>query len=233
MKTLLLRLEGPMQSWGVSSRFTERDAGLEPSKSGVIGLLCAALGKPRLENPEHHSTLPTLAQLSALRMGVRIDRPGKMGVDFQSVGGGQLGGRSYGVAKANKSKPESVLSWRYFLQDAVFLVGLQSADTQLLSRLHDALRQPVWPLFLGRKSYVPALPPYLFDGLQKGALETVLTEYPLLYPNEEPNIRLVLEQSDAHGNDRRVDVPLDFSRRLFGIRYVSTGFITVPAKEEG
>jgi len=43
MPTLLLRLAGPMQSWGLSSRFTIRDTSLEPSKSGVLGLLCAAL----------------------------------------------------------------------------------------------------------------------------------------------------------------------------------------------
>ena len=47
MSVLLLRLAGPMQSWGVESRFTVRDTGLEPSKSGVVGLLCAALGRRR------------------------------------------------------------------------------------------------------------------------------------------------------------------------------------------
>ena len=51
MHTLLLRLEGPLQSWGTSSRFPQRDTGFEPSKSGVIGLLCAALGKPRARSP--------------------------------------------------------------------------------------------------------------------------------------------------------------------------------------
>ncbi len=228
VQTLLLRLEGPMQAWGVSSRFSERDTGLEPSKSGVIGLLCAALGKPRLEVP--HSELPALEQLAALRMGVRVDRPGKMGVDFQSVGGGKFAGRSYGVVKANKSRPESVLSWRYFLQDAVFLVGLQGADEALLSKLHNALRQPVWPLFLGRKSYVPACPPYLADGLQPGTLEEVLTTYPYFYPPEEPRVRFVLEQAQPLGCERRVDVPLDFARRRFGVRYVNTVFINVAEK---
>ena len=41
MSVLLLRLSGPMQSWGVQSRFTVRDTGLEPSKSGVVGLIAA------------------------------------------------------------------------------------------------------------------------------------------------------------------------------------------------
>jgi len=45
MNTLLLRLAGSMQSRGVQSRFTIRDTGLEPSKSGVVGLLCKALGR--------------------------------------------------------------------------------------------------------------------------------------------------------------------------------------------
>ena len=49
MPTLLMRLAGPMQSWGTGSRFDERDTQLEPSKSGVVGLLCAALGRDRAE----------------------------------------------------------------------------------------------------------------------------------------------------------------------------------------
>ena len=47
MAVLLLRLAGQMQSWGTQSRFSNRDTDLEPSKSGVIGLLCAAMGIPR------------------------------------------------------------------------------------------------------------------------------------------------------------------------------------------
>lgn len=44
MSTLLMRLAGPLQSWGTTSRFDQRDTGKEPSKSGVIGLMAAALG---------------------------------------------------------------------------------------------------------------------------------------------------------------------------------------------
>ena len=44
MSTLLLRLAGPMQSWGTDSKFDVRRTGREPSKSGVIGLVAAALG---------------------------------------------------------------------------------------------------------------------------------------------------------------------------------------------
>jgi len=77
MTTLLLRLAGPMQSWGTQSRFDHRDTGLEPSKSGVVGLLCAALGRPRAADG---------SDLAALRMGVRVDREGVLKVDYQTAG---------------------------------------------------------------------------------------------------------------------------------------------------
>lgn len=47
MSTLLLRLAAPLQSWGIDSKFDIRRTGREPSKSGVIGLICAALGIKR------------------------------------------------------------------------------------------------------------------------------------------------------------------------------------------
>ena len=74
--TLLFRLAGPMQSWGVQSRFTVRDTGLEPSKSGVIGLVCAALGRARNQPVD---------DLAALRMGVRVDREGKLAKDYHTA----------------------------------------------------------------------------------------------------------------------------------------------------
>ncbi|MGE5508491.1 MAG: type I-E CRISPR-associated protein Cas5/CasD [Chitinophagales bacterium] len=221
MKTLLLRLEGPMQSWGTSSRFTERDTRMEPSKSGVIGLLCAALGKPRHE-VAGDTRWPPLATLAALRMGVRIDRPGKVGVDFQTAGGGDLGHREYGVAKADGGRPESVMSWRYYLQDASFLVGLESEDEGLLSRLQSALREPMWPLYLGRKSYVPARPVYLPNGLYEGNLRDAFRNYdpPAATGDMADQVWLVLDDPSGSGTEIREDVPLDFARRRFGVRRV-------------
>lgn len=231
MYTLLLRLAGPMQSWGTASRFTERDTGMEPSKSGVIGILCAALGKPREERPEDGGRWPSLAELARLRMGVRIDAPGRVGVDFQTAGGGRLGTRPYGVAKADGSKPDSVMSWRYYLEDAAFLVGLESGNRALLERLHVALREPVWPLYLGRKSYVPSSPIFLPDGLREGGLETVLAQYPPLVVSGQERVRVVVDQAEPSG-EVRMDVPLDFARRLFGIRYVCSYSIDLPDEAE-
>jgi CRISPR system Cascade subunit CasD len=238
MATLLLRLVGPMQSWGTGSRFTERETGLEPSKSGVIGLLCAALGKPRWEPAEG---FPTLAELAALRMGVRVDAPGEVGVDFQTAGGGHYPWRSnYGVAKANGSTPESVMSWRYFLQDAAFLVGLESDSLALLERLQAALAHPVWALSLGRKSYLPGMPVHLVDGLRpEQDLESALASYPLLVKGRDGEAvtvrRVVLDTREPGSTEYRNDVPLDFERRRFGRRSVIVRPLTLqlPAREEG
>ena len=75
MSVLLLKLAGPLQSWGADSRFTERKTRHEPTKSGVIGLLAAALGRRRTEPVD---------DLASLRFGVRIDQPGHYECDFQT-----------------------------------------------------------------------------------------------------------------------------------------------------
>jgi len=206
-----------MQSWGTTSRFTERDTGTEPSKSGVIGLLCAALGKPRREEPEHAGRWPRLSDLASLRMGVRIDRPGNVGVDFQTAGGGSMGRSPYGVARVQGGLFGSVMSWRYYLQDASFLVGLSGNNQELLRLLHEALRKPVWQIYLGRKSYLPGIPPYLADGLVDMDLLTALSCYgePL-----NDDVRVVLEIPFSQGAESRTDQPIDFYRRRFGRRYV-------------
>ncbi len=220
MNVLLLRLAGPMQSWGVQSRFTVRDTGLEPSKSGVVGLLCAALGRRREE---------TVADLAALIMGVRIDQEGVMARDYHTAGKG-------GILKASGQveRKTLVVSTRYYLADARFLVGLEGDDLDLLTELHDKLRDPQWPLYLGRKAFVPGEPVWLPNGLRPGEdLETALQDYPWLgwdtrkYPDQ---VRLVLE--DPEGPEVRPDQPLSFAERRFAPRRIRTTFIPAPPIEE-
>jgi CRISPR system Cascade subunit CasD len=228
--TLLLRLAGPMQSWGLDSRFDQRDTGREPSKSGVLGLLCAALGKPRDDRVGKWPQLETLAQL---RMGVRVIREGDMRVDYQTAGGGIFPGRkSYGVWKASGGVGGTVVSPRQYLADADFLVGLEGSET-LLRLLEDALRAPVWPLSLGRKSYVPAMPVVLprtppgGPAIREGDLDTVLCSYRDDSGDSSQHLathsqRFVLEVPLAAAAERRTDVPLSFDRREFGVRGVVT-----------
>lgn len=208
MPTLLLRLEGPMQSWGTSSRFDERDTGLEPSKSGVIGLLCAALGRDRAKPVD---------DLAALVMGVRVDREGIPRRDFQTATGVML-------AKGTADKSRTVVSPRFYLSDASFLVGLEGEDASLLERVDNALAAPVWPLFLGRKSFVPSLPVRLEQGgLRQAPLVQALLDHPLVRSTASAEksaaLRFVLE-SGPEGS-MRMDQPLgSFAERCFGPRRV-------------
>lgn len=216
MNTLLLRLAGPMQSWGVQSRFTVRDTGREPSKSGVIGLLCAALGRPRHEPVD---------DLAALTMGVRVDCEGVVARDYHTAGKG-------GILRASGTveREDLVVSSRYYLADARFLVGLEGDDLHLLTRLHAALRDPVWPLYLGRKAFVPAEPVWLDDGLRPGvSLRTALEAYPWLGPpHRRPPERLRLVLEDPQGAEVRPDQPVSFAERRFALRRVNTTFIALP-----
>lgn len=212
--TLLLRLVGPMQSWGVSSHFTVRDTGREPSKSGVVGLLAAALGRPR-QAP--------IADLASLRMGVRVDREGRIEVDFHTA---------QQVYKASGGIKDTEVSRRYYLADAAFLVGLESEDLAFLRYLHNALRDPVWPLYLGRKAFVPGEPVWLPDGLREGEnLLHALSTYPYLGRGDVPTrVRVVLD--DPEGEVVRPDVPLSFAERRFAPRRIKIDFIDGPPKRE-
>ena len=59
MKVLLIRLEGPLQAWSAQGKLGVRDTEREPTKSGVLGLIGAALGMPRTDDV----TLAALASL--------------------------------------------------------------------------------------------------------------------------------------------------------------------------
>ena len=106
MATLLLRLAGPLQSWGVDSKFETRGTLDFPTKSGVIGLLAAALGYSRDE---------PLDRLNKLKFGVRVDKEGVRLHDYHTA----------------KGKKDTYVTHRYYLSDAVFLAGLESGGSAL------------------------------------------------------------------------------------------------------
>lgn len=218
MNVLLLRLSGVLQAWGTQSNFGVRDTGQEPSKSGVLGLLYAALGYGR-ETPLDQTW-------EGLRMGVRVDQEGTMLRDFHTAGIDGI--RSTDGRKVNTKYP--VVSTRYYLADARFLVGLASANLDLLTTLHEALRDPVWSLYLGRKACVPGEPVWLRDGLKsETGLREALATYPWLgcNPQRRPErLRVVL--GDEDGEAVRPDQPISFAERRFAPRRVTTIFVPTP-----
>ncbi len=231
MPTLLLRLAGPMQSWGISSRFSIRDTGTEPSKSGVIGLLCAALGKPRDESTIDHDEF---RQLTQLKMAVRVDRQGVMQMDYHTA---------QNVAKANGSGvKDTELSWRYYLSDACFVVALEGDDEALLQRINAALKAPHWQLSLGRKAFLPSLPIPFKDELYKGTSREAVGDFEFCQwqgdadgrrRNAQPDEQLRVIYDAPDGSEMRHDQPLSLAlgNRRFIPRYVNTTFIPTPKGE--
>lgn len=222
MSVLLMRLAGPMQSWGTRSRFSNRDTGLEPSRSGVIGLLCAALGRSR-EAP--------LDDFLPLKMAVRVDREGRLMRDYHTA-------QNVRRADPSKGTQNTVLSERYYLADADFLVGFEG-EYDFLKRLDAALHRPVWPLFLGRKSFLTALPVVPADPFREAIAHDPLIQALESFPwrkrhrNEKPPdkpLRGVIEVPYGTG-EPRTDVPLSFVNRdrRFGVRHVKDCTLSIPA----
>ena len=198
--TLLIPLVGPLQAWGLDARFDLRQTAPEPSKSGVIGLCCAALGRYRNEPVD---------DLAALAFGVRVDREGHLTRDFHTA---------MNVIGSSGTDLRTVISNRWYLAHASFLAGFEG-PRHLLEEIHQALQHHHWPLALGRKSCPPAVPPGS-GSIVNLRLEEALLQAKPLDPDAELH-RLVLE--DPEGPQSRPDKPLaPFSVRRFGMRRVRT-----------
>lgn len=217
MTTLLMRISAPLQSWGTQSHFSHRDTGREPSKSGIVGLLCAALGRPRHE---------CIADLRSLKMGVRIDKPGTILRDFHTAG---IDG--YYKVSGSIERKNAILSERYYLSDAKFLVGLEGERT-LLETLQSALEQPRWFLFFGRKAFLPAERVWLPDGLVDAELCQALSQYRGLCAHDKSEETLQLLLEDDGGSIICNDQPISFNPRRFIPRRLRSQFVANPGYQE-
>ena len=229
LASLALCFDAPMQSWGQQSRFVVRDTATEPTKSGVIGLIAAALGVARDDDA-------AIAELARLKMGVRVDREGTVERDYHTV---------QNVPDTEGKHNRGVESWRYYLAGALFLTVLEGQETEL-RRLHQALANPRWPLYLGRRAFLPARP-IVSTGdppaTIRWPIEEVLATYPWL--ENRPHIRRVGDHgeprwlrtvTDANAADPaaelRNDHPLSFApgNRRHGPRFVRIGHVQLTSQ---
>jgi CRISPR system Cascade subunit CasD len=195
MHTLLLRLAGPLQSWGSGSKFDRRLTERTPTKSGVLGLAAAALGYKR-DDP--------IDKLQRLKFAARVDQPGKIIKDFHT-------------AHTSGDKRLSFISDRYYLSDAIFLVGLEG-PRELLNTIKRALCDPVFPIFLGRRSCPPSVP-LVLDICEQPLMTALLSapwEASERYKRNQPidvwlEIVRDAEPGELGGFDTR-DFPITFSQ---------------------
>ena len=190
MSTLLLRFAAPLQSWGHESKFERRATGREPTKSGVIGFLAAALGRRRTDS---------VKDLAGLKFGVLIIKPG------QTM-------RDYHIAASSK---RTYVTHRYYLEDADFLVGLEG-DSEFLGELEAAVLSPYFPLFLGRRSCPPTGRVCL--GLRDAGLKDALISEPF-HSSGDIKLMLDSDEVGYH-RQRDLPVSFDMRHRKFAYRYL-------------
>ena len=150
MTGLLLRLAGPLQSWGDHSTFSIRDTAAFPTRSALTGLIAAALGRRRGD---------PLDDLTGLTFTIRADRPGTMMYDFHTVGGGLPAVATVPTAegKRRSQATATIVSRRYYLSDAVFVAAV-TGHPHLIAQIRHALTHPVWAPYLGRRACPPEQP---------------------------------------------------------------------------
>lgn len=231
---LALRLEGPLQSWGFDSQYNRRNTGLMPTKSAIAGICCAALGWPRGSEKEK-AFLTSFGKVRMLaiaipRIGVKKELSVRRLQDYHTVGGGydpnDPGERGNITVSAEDGKPRAkngqalaVLTHRQYLTDAAFGVLLEG-NKALLGEITDALGNPVWGIWLGRKTCIPSSP--VFIGLKDNrddALHLLIGEKPL-----ESFTRQEEVETFSEGRDTLPDAPVSFATagRLFSPRRVRT-----------
>jgi len=238
--TLFLRLEGPLQAWGDTSKFVIRRTIKAPTKSGVLGLLCCAMGLSRQAAAER------LPELGKLTMGVRIDRPGIRWWDYQTVGA-RIGLTTAGGGLKTDAVG-TLITRREYLADASFLVALQG-DGKLLQELAAAMASPKWSVFLGRKSCPPSVPvfskpasdeswtnPARYDNLPD-ALKAIpwRPRYIADAAEQRVTVETLVEwrsaaERDIAPDDAEVwyDVPVSFAPPAHKPRFVLRGTVSLP-----
>lgn len=135
MKTILLKLKGPMQSWGTSSHFETRNTDYYPSKSAVIGIIAASFGYRRDQEQK-------IKELNELDFALRVDQPGTLL-------------RDYHIAQKYKKTGEferTYVTNRYYMEDAVFVAAISHANDQQVEEIYEALQHPYFSPFMGRRS---------------------------------------------------------------------------------
>ena len=217
MPVVMMRFAAPLQSWGAQSRYAERRTEDMPTKSAIVGLLAAALGRCRDED---------VSDLATLEMCIREDQRGRVVWDFQTA-----------VPAAGKPLP---LSRRAYLSDAVFTVAL-ACDKAMAGRIRDALLHPAFPLYLGRRSCPPDDPVLLEVIEDTDDPRAAISSYPSQASpryhrrHEGEALRVLADAQPLEQAEFRHDSPESFSDkgRSYSLRRVVRTHVAIAADGAG
>lgn len=181
MKILILRLDAPLVSFGGPMVDQNGVVQLFPGLSMLTGLVANALGL------DHRDADRLQALQERLRYAVRTDRRGEPLRDYQTVDLGQesmlpakSGWTTRGriAERGGASSEETHIRFRDYRADSVHTVALTlDGEDPSLDWVATALREPVRPIFLGRKCCLPA-EQILLEVIEAPSLPAALARFP-------------------------------------------------------
>ena len=179
MAFLVFQLRAPLASWGGPAVGEYRGSHGYPGESALVGLLGAALGLRREDEAAHAA----LAQGYGFAVGVLTT--GKLLRDYHTAqvpGRVSLKGRPHATRRDELRVPKhelnTILSTRDYRQDAACLGAIQPCANApySLDALADALKSPLYVLYLGRKS-CPLAAPLFPQVVEAGSALDALNAY--------------------------------------------------------
>lgn len=237
---LMLHLNAPMQSWGIESRYNRRMSGSAPSKSGLCGMVCAAMGA-RKESEEEKDAINGFSHIRLVTVELHGEKKeGAFLRDYHTV---------QGTRKADGgSRTDANLTHRFYHSDKRFVALLIAEDREFLERIRQSLQNPVWGVWLGRKCCIPASPIIqeevipVSDDANEGIPPNVEEMLRGKYPETSWELYEDVAQGDSEiiGADVWRDAPQSFGsatssgreKRCYGMRYVRHDVKSFPKEEE-
>ena len=220
---LLLWLEAPLQSWGHDSKFGRRDSLDFPTKSGVLGLLCCARGAAGEQTEWLQRWADLDMQVEAyipVKRNWRGDPTGEamprqpLMRDFHMVGSGYDDKDPWASLHIPKKSDGTKavgggtkMTYRYYLQDMAYAVALQGPETDIHVAA-EALQNPVWDLYLGRKNCAPT--EFIYQGVHADAGQALAKAGQLAEEKQRHLVFRVLQGEHDGEVFNLNDVPLQF-----------------------
>lgn len=224
---IVLWLEGPLQSWGYNSKFNRRESLNFPTKSGILGLLCSALGYSG-EQREILEKFSTLDMQVFSYKKPEVEKSSLM-MDFHLIGSGynKLNDPWQDLLIPRTSEGKKAvnggvkLTYRYYLTDAVFSVLLE-VPKNLVDQCSYSLQFPYWDMFLGRKNCIPS--DIIYRGIHYDYLSAIETVKKIVLDKQYLLDFSVFQGKIKNADDEIIlnDVPVQFGvTKIYRERLVS------------
>jgi len=211
MQYIMMWLEGPFQVWGDSSKYGPRDTLPFPTKSGIYGMIIAAMGA---KGPQE-MLLSLLAEMP--QSVISFAKPSVLR-DFHMIGSGyddQDGWQRLCIPKKQDGSAAvgggAKMTYRYYLQEARFAV-IQAVNDDLVDQLAQALQFPVYSPCLGRKNCIPT--EFVYQGMYQSERDAREAAYGFAAQKGLEKVMMVAEEGSLEdGKQIIADIPLRFGNR--------------------